>query len=77
MAGDTFENIVATKCEVVDPKITWQEVALYNWGTQEPEEVARALVEILGVRSGTMRIRINGNSIRHAAPARSCCCSRL
>src|SRR6185436_12929259 len=29
---------------------TWQEVAQFNWGTEETKEVARALVELLGVR---------------------------
>src|SRR6185436_15856074 len=50
VAGDTFESIVDTKCEAAEPKITWEEVALFNWGTKEPKEVARALVELLGVR---------------------------
>ena len=50
VAGDTLETIVATKYEVADPKITWQEVAQFNWGTEETKEVARALVELLGVR---------------------------
>jgi hypothetical protein len=49
VAGDKFEEIVKTKCEAAD-QITWEEVALYNWGTKETNEVARALVELLGVR---------------------------
>jgi len=49
-AGDKFESIVAARCEAVDPKITCDEVALFNWGTKEPKEIARALVELLGVR---------------------------
>ena len=49
-AGDTLETIVATKCEAAVPIITCEEVALYNWGTKETKEVARALVELLGVR---------------------------
>jgi len=50
LVGDKFESIVADKCEEADPKITWEEVALFNWGTSKPKEVARALVELLGVR---------------------------
>jgi hypothetical protein len=50
-AGDTFRNVVATECDqAADPKITCDEVALYNWGTNKPKEVGRALVELIGVR---------------------------
>jgi hypothetical protein len=50
-AGDTFHSIVDSQCdESADPKITCDEIALYNWGTAKPNEVARALVELLGVR---------------------------
>ncbi len=45
---ETFGDIVKTKCEVVDPPITLDEVALFNWGTKVPREVVRALVELVG-----------------------------
>lgn len=48
---ETFADIVKTKCEVEDPPITEEEVALFNWGTKEPKEVVRALVELLGVKT--------------------------
>ena len=52
--GDTFEGIVGSQCDKsANPKITCDEVALYNWGTAKPNEVARALVELLGVRKWT------------------------
>jgi hypothetical protein len=49
-AGDTFESIVAQKCEKADPAITCDEVALFNWATREPLEVQRALSELIGCR---------------------------
>jgi len=42
VADETFGDIVKTKCEVEDPPITLEEVALFNWGTKEPKEVVRA-----------------------------------
>ena len=50
VAGDTLATIVSTKCEVADPPITNDEVALFNWGTKEPKEVQRALIELIGVK---------------------------
>lgn len=43
--GDTLARIVAGKCE---PGVSWQELARYNWATEVPEEVNRALIEIVG-----------------------------
>src|SRR5258708_7265959 len=31
------------------PSLTWEELALYNWGTKEPAEVNRVLAETIGV----------------------------
>jgi len=42
---DTLASIAAAKCK---PPVTWKEIALYNFGTAEPDEVRRALVELLG-----------------------------
>lgn len=44
-AGDTLAGIAKAKCEA---GIDWPELALYNWATQEPAEVNRALIEIVG-----------------------------
>src|ERR1700739_5024997 len=49
-AGETLQAIVAAKCEKADPPISCDEVALFNWGTKEPLEVLRALVEVVGCR---------------------------
>ncbi|MBS1855727.1 MAG: peptidoglycan-binding protein [Acidobacteria bacterium] len=49
-AGETLAEIVAAKCQKVDPPITCEEVALFNWGTMEPPEVLRAVVELVGCR---------------------------
>lgn len=49
-AGEKLRDIVANKCEKVNPPITCEEVALFNWGTQEAPEVLRALVEVVGCR---------------------------
>ena len=49
-ADETFADIVKTKCEVAEPPITEEEVALFNWGTKEPKEVVRALVELVGCK---------------------------
>lgn len=46
--GDTLEGLVNGAKEAQAVKMTWQEVALHNWGTIEPREVNRALIEILG-----------------------------
>jgi hypothetical protein len=45
---ETLETIVATKCEVNVPPISVDEVTLFNWGTKEPKEVLRALIELVG-----------------------------
>jgi hypothetical protein len=45
--NDKLETILA-KCEA---GITWQELAIYNWGTDDPKEVNRALIETVGVRT--------------------------
>ena len=50
VADETFGDIVKTKCEVEDPPITLEEVALFNWGTKEAKEVVRALVELVGCK---------------------------
>ena len=50
VTDETFGDIVKTKCEVEDPVITLEEVALFNWGTKEPKEIVRALVELVGVK---------------------------
>ncbi|MBZ5624567.1 MAG: hypothetical protein LAQ69_38580 [Acidobacteriia bacterium] len=50
--GDSLESIAASNKECQADKITWQELALFNWGTIEPREVNRALVEILGCPLG-------------------------
>src|SRR5450631_4194921 len=49
--GETLHKIVAKKCEKADPPITCDEVALFNWGTREPAEVKRALMELVGCRT--------------------------
>jgi hypothetical protein len=49
-ADETFADIVKTKCDVAEPPITVEEVALFNWGTKEPKEVVRALVELVGCK---------------------------
>jgi hypothetical protein len=49
--GETFADIVKTKCDKEEPPITEEEVALFNWGTKEPQEVVRALVELVGCKS--------------------------
>jgi hypothetical protein len=46
--GDTLDAIAGANKACLADKITWQELALHNWGTIEPREVNRALVEILG-----------------------------
>jgi hypothetical protein len=44
--GDTLESIAASnKCE---PGTTWQHLALYNWGSIDPFELNRALIELVG-----------------------------
>ncbi len=49
-AGETLQGIISNKCEKVDPPITCDEVALFNWGTSEKPEVLRALLELVGCR---------------------------
>ena len=45
--GKKFADaLTAAKRHVAD--LTWQELALYNWGTKEPAEVNRALIELIG-----------------------------
>jgi hypothetical protein len=46
--GDTLEAVATSHKDCKPDKITWQEIALYNWGTREAREVNRALIEILG-----------------------------
>ncbi len=43
--GDTLARIAAEKCEA---GISWRELALYNWGSDDADEVNRALIEIVG-----------------------------
>jgi hypothetical protein len=50
VAGDTFEQIVKNKCAAAVPPVTTDEAALFNWGTSQPKEVLRALVELIGVK---------------------------
>ena len=47
---ETLAGIVKDKCEVADPPISVDEVTLFNWGTKEPKEVIRALVELIGCK---------------------------
>jgi hypothetical protein len=51
VADESFGDIVKTKCDVEDPPITLEEVALFNWGTKEAKEVVRALVELVGCKT--------------------------
>lgn len=46
--GDTLANIAATHPKCTANGVTWQELALFNWATVEPDEVNRALIEIVG-----------------------------
>ena len=57
---ETLEDIVASKCAVNVPPITVDEVTLFNWGTKEPKEVLRALIELVGC-----------NEVIEAQPAKS------
>ncbi len=43
--GETLAQIAKKECEA---GVSWRELALYNWATDKPEEVNRALVEIVG-----------------------------
>lgn len=45
--GDTLKTIAAAQTD----GLTWQEVALFNWGTNIPLEVNRAIIETLGCGS--------------------------
>ncbi len=45
--GKRFGDAVAAARQHV-PNLGWQELALYNWGTKEPAEVNRALIELIG-----------------------------
>ncbi len=45
--GKTFADVVTAARQHV-PDMGWQELALYNWGTKEPREVNRALIELIG-----------------------------
>jgi len=51
-AGKTFSEIVAehSNTEAAEPPLTNDEVALFNWGTKEKEEVLRAIREVIGVK---------------------------
>jgi hypothetical protein len=44
--GDTLASIVTAN---PDRFKTWQDLAIYNWGTSEPLEVNRVLIETVGV----------------------------
>jgi len=46
----TLKDIAETVC---DPPITWQELALFNWGTDVPDEVNREIVEVIGCDAGS------------------------
>jgi len=48
--NEVFGDIVKNKCEDADPKITLEEVALFNWGTKDKKEIVRALVELIGCK---------------------------
>ena len=50
--GDTLDTIAARETEAGNP-ITWQELARYNWGTDDPEEVDAFLRDDLGARART------------------------
>src|SRR5215813_13858707 len=50
VADETLQNIVKTKCEAAVPPISVDEVALFNWGTKQPKEILRALVELIGCK---------------------------
>jgi len=43
--GETLAQIANKECE---PGVSWRELALYNWATDKPKEVNRALIEIVG-----------------------------
>ncbi len=47
LAGKTF-NDVLTEAKKQIPNITWQQLAQYNWATDKPIEVNRALAETVG-----------------------------
>lgn len=40
--GETLEGIATAN------GVTWRDLALYNWGTDEPDEIQRALLETIG-----------------------------
>lgn len=44
--GDTLASIVTAKC----PDLDWKTLARYNWGTDLPREVIRAMAENIGVK---------------------------
>lgn len=44
-AGETLGKIVASRCP---QGVTWRDVARFNWGTDDPIEVNRALIEMVG-----------------------------
>lgn len=46
-AGDSLAAIVG-RHQSREPELTWQLIAVLNWGTDDPVEVNRALVEIVG-----------------------------
>lgn len=47
--GDTLQAIAARETAAGNP-ITWQELARYNWGTDDPDEVQAFMRDILGCR---------------------------
>lgn len=46
-ADKTLVDIVQEKCE---PGVTWQDLAFFNYGTKENDEVNRCLIEQAGVK---------------------------
>jgi hypothetical protein len=46
--NDTLRDIAANHPSCTPDTITWQELAMFNWGTVDPREVNRGLIEILG-----------------------------
>src|ERR1051326_3466369 len=47
--GKTLEKLLGLDERFIVMKITYDELVRYNWGTGEPAEVNRALIELIGV----------------------------
>ena len=45
--GETLPHIASDMCE---DWVTWQTIAMFNWGTVNPDEVVRAMSETVGIR---------------------------